>query len=83
MSGRLPARDRHQIYIALGLGDRFTAVGLLLRLAVSRRIALPADWVADARLWLEAYRGAPEEKYLRELLRLVTVKRASAQEAST
>jgi len=70
---RLSATDQHQIYVALGLGESLAAIGVMLQLAVSRRIALSVDLVAAAELWLRTYRGSPEEEPLSDLLKLVEV----------
>jgi hypothetical protein len=70
---RLSATDRHQIYISLGIGEPLAAIRVMLRLAVSHRIALSVDLVAAAKLRLQAYRGSPEEEPLSDLLRLLEV----------
>lgn len=65
--------DRHRIHISLGLGDTSAAIRQLLTHAARRGIPVSADIAAAVHLWAQAYRGAPDEPVLTELLGRIQV----------
>jgi len=66
--GCLSVRERHDTYIAIGVGETFAAIGSLLTQIAGTRLALPADVIATATTWLDGYIGHTDEPRLRELI---------------
>jgi hypothetical protein len=66
--GCLSVRDRHNIYIAIGVGETFAAVGSLLTQIARTQLAVPADVIATTATWLDGYIGHTHEPRLRELI---------------
>ena len=68
---RLRRPAAHHIYIAIGVGDTFDAIELLLAIIVEHHVRLDEDLRAAVAAWLDRYRGQDAERRLRELLRRV------------
>ena len=60
--------DADRIYIAIGIGETYTAIDALLTAIVRDRIPLGDDLVATVATWLDRYRGQDTEPRLRHLL---------------
>ncbi len=67
----LTATERNDVYVALGGGETFSAIGRLIAAVVRARQALPQDLLMTFGRWLDAYVGSDDEPYLRELIGLV------------
>jgi len=64
----LDAVERNDIFVAIGAGDTFTAIGKLLKSVAIKRIPLGPDLVRRCMLWLLAYAGHEDERHLRRLI---------------
>jgi hypothetical protein len=51
----LSARDRNHVFVAVGAGDTFRTIRLLLKLASTKQIPLPAELVQRCTTWLDTY----------------------------
>jgi hypothetical protein len=51
----LSARDRNHVFVAVGAGDTFRTIRVLLKLASAKQIPLPADLVQRCTAWLDTY----------------------------
>jgi len=60
--------DADRIYIAIGIGETFTAIDALLTAIARQAIPLGDDLVATLATWLDCYRGQDTEPRLRHLL---------------
>ena len=60
--------DADRIYIAIGIGETFTAIDALLTAIAREAIPLGDDLVATVATWLDRYRGQDTEPRLRQLL---------------
>ena len=60
--------DADRIYIAIGIGETFTAIDALLTAIAREAIPLGDDLVATVATWLDCYRGQDTEPRLRHLL---------------
>lgn len=69
----LSTAERHDIYIAIAVGDTFAAIGLLTTIAVREGVSVPRDLVAAVMQWLGAYVGNDEEPRLRALVARVKI----------
>ena len=63
--------ERHHIYVAIGVGETFAAIGCLIASAAGERIALPADLVERCTRLLDVYAGHEDEQYLRGIVEYV------------
>ena len=63
--------DADRIYIAIGIGETYTAIDALLTAIARDRIPLGDDLVATVATWLDCYRGQDTEPRLRQLLAAV------------
>lgn len=80
----LSSLESHRIYIAIGVGETFTAIDALITAIVRDGIALGDDLVATVTAWLDCYVGQDAEPRLRELLagtKILPPQRASATSA--
>jgi len=59
---------RDPIYIALGIGETFSAIEDLITFIANERIPLSDDLVAAVSTWLDCYQGHAAHPRLRELL---------------
>jgi hypothetical protein len=64
--------ERHDIYIAIGVGETFSAIASLIATVVGRQLSLPAQLVNRLVSWLDAYAGNDVEPQLRRLIAQVT-----------
>ncbi|WP_145011018.1 hypothetical protein [Mycobacterium marseillense] len=64
----LSVGERHNIYIAIGVGETCAAIGALLTQIAGTQLALPSDVIATAATWLDGYVGHTDEPRLRELI---------------
>jgi hypothetical protein len=64
----LGTAERHDLYIAIAVGDTFSAIYALTARLVREDLALPTDLVTDFAQWLNGYVGHDEEPRLRGLL---------------
>ena len=81
----LNSHDAHRIYIAIGIGETFEAIDMLITLSAQDRIALGEDVVAAVHNWLDCYQGQDAEPRLRQLVSVVgtyTSKQISAATAA-
>ncbi len=81
----LNSHDAHRIYIAIGIGETFEAIDMLITLSARDRIALGEDVVAAVHNWLDCYQGQDAEPRLRQLVSVVgtyTSKQISAATAA-
>jgi hypothetical protein len=63
--------ERHDVYVAIGGGETFSAIRCLLTAVVRARQALPRDLLMKFEEWLDAYVGSDDEPDLRKLISLV------------
>jgi hypothetical protein len=64
----LCAVERNYVYVAIGAGETFTAIRQLFKSVAVKRIPLRADLVQRCTMWLDAYVGHEQERYLRRLI---------------
>jgi hypothetical protein len=72
--------DADRIYIAIGVGETFTAIDALITAIARDRVHLGEATVATVASWLDCYRGQNAEPRLRQLL--AEVKRYPLQQLS-
>lgn len=65
---RLPAEDREMVFTALGSGDAWRAIALMLIAARRANSPLPDGMASELDAWLNRYRGSLDEQPVRELL---------------
>lgn len=75
---RLSVSERSRVYLALGAGDTFSAIQMLLKLLSAKQIPLRADLARRLTTWLGAYANHQEEQNLRRLIECYLVPDASA-----
>lgn len=68
----LSKADADRIYIAIGIGDTFAAIGALITVIAWHRIVLGPDLAPTVATWLDGYRGQDTEPRLRHLLADIT-----------
>lgn len=72
----LTAGERHDIYIAIAVGDTFPAIDALVTTVVREQLALPVDLISRFARLLDAYAGHDDEPRLRELIARIQPHRA-------
>ncbi len=65
------ANDQLAIYTTLGAGETYSAIELMLDIAVRKRYPLPANLVSTLVVWLDCYIGNEHEATTRRLLNCV------------
>ena len=60
--------ERDNVFVAIGSGETFAAIGQLFKSAATKRIPLRPDLLQRCRTWLGAYVGHDDERYLRRLI---------------
>jgi hypothetical protein len=60
--------ERNDVYVAIGVGETFTAIHWLITSAATNQIVLPGELVQRCGTWLDAYVGHSQHQYLRELV---------------
>jgi hypothetical protein len=63
--------ERHELYIAIGIGETFAAISLLIAAVARERVTLPRDLVCALTAWLDCYAGNTDELRLRALIRQI------------
>ena len=53
---------------ALGAGETFQTIAVVLRIALQGRVPLTAELVDDVRRWLDGYTGTDDEADLRDVV---------------
>jgi hypothetical protein len=71
--GCLDRDQRNQVYIAIGVGDVFSAAKFLLRRIVRSQVSIPIETVLKLNSWVASYRDHPDEARLRDLIGQVTI----------
>jgi hypothetical protein len=64
----LAASERNRVFVTVGAGDTFAAIGILLKLLSAKRIPLRADLVRRCTTWLDTYSHHEAEQHLRRLI---------------
>jgi hypothetical protein len=62
---RLNRIGRAKMYAALGAGETFQTIAVLLRIAVRGRVALSPELIDHIGVWLDGYTGTADEADLR------------------
>ncbi len=75
--------DADRIYIAIGIGETFTAIDALLTAIARQAIPLGDDLVATVATWLDCYRGQDTEPRLRYILAEVKIFALQRMSAAT
>ena len=65
---QLNVGECNHIFVAIGAGDTFAAIRSLLKWVAIKRITVPPDLARRCGLWLDAYVGHEDERYLRRLI---------------
>ena len=63
--------ERHDLYIAIGIGETFAAISLLITVIAREQAMLPGDLVCALTAWLDCYAGSTDETRLRVLIRQI------------
>ena len=61
--------DKTAIYVDLGCGNGWEAIGHMLNVTVREQLILPEALICQIAVWLDGYAGTADEPTLRELLR--------------
>jgi hypothetical protein len=61
--------DKTAIYVDLGCGNGWEAIGHMLNVTVRDQLRLPEALICQIAVWLDGYAGTADEPTLRELLR--------------
>jgi hypothetical protein len=69
----LNANQRNKVYIAIGVGDTFSAANFLLQTIVRSGVVIRADLMLKLNRWVASYRDHPEQARLRDLIGRLTV----------
>jgi hypothetical protein len=64
----LSTAERHDIHIAIGIGETLAAICCLTGALDRHDLALPAALIDCFTRWLDTYAGSQEEAHLRELI---------------
>ncbi len=64
----LTGADSDRIYIAIGIGETFTAIERLISASARYRIPLSGGLLATLATWLDCYQGQDAEPRLRQLI---------------
>jgi hypothetical protein len=67
-NAHLHARQRNHVFVAIGAGDTFAAISLLLKLIGAMQILLPPHLVQQCAAWLDTYALHEEHEHLRSLI---------------
>jgi|GEM_PF-1291742 len=60
--------ERNDVFVAIGAGEPFAAICQLLKSIATTRIPVRPDLAQRCRMWLSAYMGHEDERYLRRLI---------------
>jgi hypothetical protein len=64
----LSTAERNDVFVAIGAGATFAAIRQLVKSVAIKRIPLRPDLVQRCTMWLDAYVGHNEERFLRRLI---------------
>ena len=64
----LSAGERDDVFMAIGAGDTFAAIRQLFRWVAIKGIPVGLDLAECCTMWLNAYAGHEDERYLRRLI---------------
>lgn len=73
----LTVRERHEVYIAIAVGDTFPAICSLIATVVREELPLPVDLISRFSRLLDAYAGHDDEPRLRALVARVRTHQGS------
>jgi hypothetical protein len=71
--GHLDANQHNMVYVAIGVGDAFSAATFLLQRIVESGLAVRADLMLKLNRWVTSYRDHPEQARLRDLISRVRI----------
>jgi hypothetical protein len=71
-SRHLDATQRNDVFVAIGVGETFAAICLLLGAVTRADAKVEARLAARLWIWLDAYAGHEDEPHLRLLIRQAT-----------
>lgn len=66
--GHLNVVEHNKVYAAIGAGDTFVAIAMLVRKLVAAELAVGSDLAARLSGWLVSYSNHPDECHLRVLI---------------
>jgi len=69
----LDRQQRNKVYIAIGVGDVYSAVKFLLQTVVQSQVSVGSETARKLNLWVASYRDHPDEARLLDLIGRVTV----------
>lgn len=64
----LDVAERNNLYVAIGIGETFFAIGLLTAAIVRNDLAISGNLVTRLHAWLDSYCGHDDELRLRDLI---------------
>lgn len=64
----LSVRDRSHVFVAVGAGDTFHAIRILLKLASLKGIPMPVELIQRCVSWLNGYGLGEDAQNLRQLV---------------
>jgi hypothetical protein len=70
----LTFREHTDVYVAIGAGDTYMAIALLLVVLVHNSVGIPESVPPRVTYWLDAYAGSDDEDRLRPLIRQLNVR---------
>jgi hypothetical protein len=70
--------ERHDLYIAIGIGETFAAISLLITVIAREKATLPRDLLCALTAWLDCYAGNSDERRLRALIEQIGSQAAEA-----
>jgi hypothetical protein len=62
--GHLDAVEHNEVYVAIGAGDTFVAIGMLMRKLAAAELAVGSDLAARLSGWLVSYSDHPDVRHL-------------------
>lgn len=66
--------EHTDVYVAIGAGDTYVAIALLLVILAHRRVGIPESVPPRVNSWLDAYAGSDDEDRLRPLITQLNVR---------
>lgn len=69
----LDSGERNRLFIAIGIGEAFSAIGLALQAIVRADCTVERDVAARLEAWLTAYIGHDDEQQLRRWIQRAAV----------
>ena len=65
---QLNARERNDVFAAIGAGETFAAIRVLLKSVATKKICVRPDLAQQCVSWLDSYVGHEHENFLRHLI---------------